>query len=79
MSANQIIERHASGCVEITTDGLYDVVDQSGNSLLDPFGGPFHTAEAAAATQRLLNAFDGVNKCLRDWRNEMSRLSPRSA
>lgn len=42
-------------------NGKFDVQDEHGFSVLDRFGGPYYTMEAAQATERMLNAFDAVD------------------
>lgn len=42
-------------------DGTFDVQNDSGQSVLGPFGGPFRQRESAEATARLLNAFEAVD------------------
>lgn len=69
------INRHPSGCVEMTESGLYDVVNTEGHSLLGPFGGPFHNAEAAQAVQRMLTAFDAVSATINQINETLGRVN----
>lgn len=46
--------------VQHLPDGRYDVQDETGKSVLDQLGGPFHTKGAAEACARMLNGFERV-------------------
>lgn len=60
-----------SGYVQMLPDGTYDVLSPAGESLLGPFGGPFHTAQAAESVQRMLKAFDAINGTISEINREL--------
>jgi len=58
--------------------GQFDILDDNGQSLLEPFGGPFRVRETAEATALMLDAFakvDGqievINQSLKEGRNSV--------
>lgn len=55
-------------------NGKFDVQDEQGASQLEPFGGPYHTQEAAEATERMLTSFDAVDGQIRQVNTTLAGL-----
>ena len=59
-------------------NGLFDVQDDAGESVLKPLGGPFYGRPAAEQAARMLTAFDQTDKQIEQINNSLRQIQRRS-
>lgn len=69
--------RNSALTVTRLPNGLFDVQDDAGESVLTPFGGPFYGRPVAEQAARMLTAFDQVDKQIEQINDGLRRIQGR--